>query len=76
MRPNQSLKLTEVAVGDFAARQSAENEANDGYVRATNYMELAVRRRSLAPVRYTACAYAKVMRHAEVVVSPKRIEKG
>ena len=48
---NQSLKLTGPAVDDFAARQYAENEANDGHVRAMNYMELAVRRRSLAPVR-------------------------
>ena len=49
--PNQSLKLTEVAVDDFAARQYAENDIINRYVRATNYMELAVRRRSLAPVR-------------------------
>jgi hypothetical protein len=51
MPANQSLKLTEVAVDEFAARPYAEIEANDGYVRAMNYMELAVRRRSLAPVR-------------------------
>ena len=50
-RPNQSLKLTEVAVDEFAARQFAENEVNIRYVRAMNYMELTVRRRSLAPVR-------------------------
>jgi len=49
--PNKSLKLTEPAVGDFAARQYAENDMVNRYVRATNYMELAVRRRSLAPVR-------------------------
>ena len=49
--PNQSLKLTEGAVDDFAARQYAENEVISRYVRATDYMELAVRRRSLAPVR-------------------------
>jgi len=49
--PNQSLKLTEVAVDDFAARQSDENDMISRYVRAMNYMELAVRRRSLAPVR-------------------------
>ena len=49
--PNQSLKLTEVAVDDFAARQFAENGMISRYVRATNYTELAVRRRSLAPVR-------------------------
>ena len=51
MRPNQSLKLTEGAVDDFAARQFAENDMITRYVRATDYMELAVRRRSLAPVR-------------------------
>ena len=50
-RPNQSLKLTEVAVDDFAARQYAENDKISRYVRAMNYMELAIRRRSLAPVR-------------------------
>ena len=50
-RPNQSLKLTEVAVNDFAARQYAENDKISRYVRAMNYMELAIRRRSLAPVR-------------------------
>jgi hypothetical protein len=51
LRSNQSLKLTEPAVDDFAARQFAEYEMISRYVRATNYMELAVRRRSLAPVR-------------------------
>ena len=50
-RPNQSLKLTELAVDDFAAREFAENDMVNKYVRAMNYMELAVRRRSLAPVR-------------------------
>ena len=49
--PNQSLKLTEGAVDDFAARQYAENDMISKYARATNYMELAARRRSLAPVR-------------------------
>jgi hypothetical protein len=47
----QSLKLTEPAVDDFAAQQYAENDMISKYVRAMNYMELAVRRRSLAPVR-------------------------
>jgi len=51
MPPNQSLKLTEPAVDDFAARWFAENDIINRYVRAMNYMELAVRRRSLAPVR-------------------------
>ena len=57
----ESIKLTEVAVNDFAARQCAENEMISRYVRAMNYLEQAVRRRShvslggvrrhLAPVR-------------------------
>jgi hypothetical protein len=51
LRPNQSLKLTEPAVDDFAARQFAGIDMISRHVRATNYMELAVRRRSLAPVR-------------------------
>ena len=51
MPANQSLKLTEVAVDEFAARQFAEIEMNNKYVRAMNYMEITVRRRSLAPVR-------------------------
>ena len=51
MRPNQSLKLTERAVDDFAAREFAGNDMISRYVRAMNYMELTVRRRSLAPVR-------------------------
>ena len=51
VRSNQSLKLTEPAVDDFAARQYAENDMISRYVRAMNYMELAARRRSLAPVR-------------------------
>ena len=49
--PNQSLKLTEPAVDDFTARQYAGNDMINRYVRATDYMELAFRRRSLAPVR-------------------------
>ena len=66
-RPNQSLhpclrqagagggqKLTELAVDDFAARQYAENDMINRYVRGMNYMELTVRRRSLAPVRWLA----------------------
>jgi hypothetical protein len=51
LQPNQSLKLTEPAVDDFAARCSTDLEVSDRNVRATFYMELAVRRRSLAPVR-------------------------
>ena len=49
--PNQSLKLTELAVDDFAARQYAGIDMISRNVRAMNYMEPAVRRRSLAPVR-------------------------
>ena len=51
VRANQSLKLTEGAVDDFAARQYAENDVISRYVRAMNYTTKAVRRRSLAPVR-------------------------
>jgi hypothetical protein len=51
LRANQSLKLTEIAVDDFAARQFAENEMISGNVRATNYKQNAARCRSLAPVR-------------------------
>ena len=51
LQPNQSLKLTEYAVDDFAARQFAGNDMITRYVRAMNYLELADRRRSLAPVR-------------------------
>jgi len=51
MPPNQSLKLTEGAVDDFAARQFAGIDRINRYVRATNYMAPTVRRRSLAPVR-------------------------
>ena len=49
--PNQSLKLTEIAVDDFAARQYAGIDMISRYFRAMNCMELTVRRRSLAPVR-------------------------
>jgi len=49
--PNQSLKLTEPAVDEFAARQYAENELISGDVRAMNYNQNVARRRSLAPVR-------------------------
>ena len=49
--PNQSLKLTEVAVDDFAARYWTDLATADWHVRATNYLAASVRRRSLAPVR-------------------------
>ena len=49
--PNQSLKLTEPAVDDFAARCWTDLSASDWNVRATSYLAAAVRRRSLAPVR-------------------------
>jgi len=53
-QPNQRLKLTEPAVDDFAARKTKETEMNNGHVRATVYMELAARCRSLAAVRYAS----------------------
>ena len=49
--PNQSLKLTEPAVDDFAARCWTNLSVSDWNVRATNYLAAAVCRRSLAPVR-------------------------
>ena len=49
--PNQRFKLTEVAVDDFAAQQYAGNDTISRYVRATDYMEPASRRRSLTAVR-------------------------
>jgi len=48
---NQRLKLTEPAVDDYGARQYAENDMISRYVRATGYIEVAVRRRSLAAIR-------------------------
>ena len=51
MLANQSLKLTEIAVDDFAARQYAEIDMISRYVRAMNYITMTIRRRSLAPVR-------------------------
>ena len=51
MRPNQSLKLTEGAVDDLAARRWTDLGVSDWNVRATSYMAAALRRRSLAPVR-------------------------
>jgi len=51
LRANQSLKLTEAAVDDFAARCGTDLGASNWNVRATNYRAAAVRRRSLAPVR-------------------------
>ena len=49
--PNQSLKLTEPAVDDFAARRLTDLAPIDRNVRATELLAAAVRRRSLAPVR-------------------------
>ena len=51
VRSNQSLKLTEPAVDDFAARCWTDLVYLTGHVRATGYLAAAVRRRSLAPVR-------------------------
>ncbi len=48
--PNQSLKLTEPAVDDLAARKNFFKGKAMSAARIV-YMELAVRRRSLAPVR-------------------------
>ena len=50
-RPNQRLKLTEPAVDEFAARKKKETDMTNRHVRATFYMELAARCRSLAAVR-------------------------
>jgi hypothetical protein len=50
MPANQSLKLTESAVDDFAARQKIFKGKAIPAARIV-YMELAARRRSLAPVR-------------------------
>jgi len=50
-RSNQRLKLTEPAVDDCAARKTKETEMNNGHVRATFYMELTARCRSLAAAR-------------------------
>ncbi len=49
--PNQSLKLTEIAVDDFAARLKKIFKGKAISVARMVYMELALRRRSLAPVR-------------------------
>ena len=49
--PNQSLKLTEPAVGDFAARQKTFFKEIAMPAARIVYMELVARRRSLAPVR-------------------------
>ena len=48
--PNQSLKLTEPAVDDLAAREKFFKGKAMSAARIF-YMELAARRRSLAPVR-------------------------
>ena len=49
-QPNQSLKLTESTVGDFAARKKLFREMATFAARIV-YDDPAVRRRSLAPVR-------------------------
>src|SRR5208283_964165 len=53
--PNQSLKLTEPAVDDFAAREKIFKGKAMSAARIF-YMELAAHRRSLAPVRYASLA--------------------
>ena len=50
-RANQALKLTEITAA-FAPRDIRQKtEMINRYVRAMNYNELAVFRRSLAPIR-------------------------
>jgi len=49
-REGEKRSPTEPVVGDFAARQNAENDIISKYVRATNYMAAVVRRRRLASV--------------------------
>ena len=51
LRPNKRLKLTELAVDEFAARQFAEALLNNRYVRAIEYIAGTFRRRSLAAIR-------------------------
>jgi hypothetical protein len=53
--PNQSLKLTEPAVDDLVARENIFKGMATSAARIV-YMELAARRRSLAPVRYASLA--------------------
>ena len=48
--PNQRLKLTELAVDDFAARCGTIRKIAASHARIF-YMELAARRRSLAAIR-------------------------
>ena len=49
--PNKSLKPTEITVDEFTALSATSDEIFSENVRAMNYNQLAVRRRSLAPVR-------------------------
>ena len=51
VRPNQSLNLTEPALDEFAAREFAEIEMINQYVRVANHVQIAARCRRLAPVR-------------------------
>jgi len=50
-RDGEKRSLTEPAVDDFAARMIKDTEMNNRHGRATVYMELASRCRSLAAVR-------------------------
>ena len=54
--PNQSLKLTEAAIVDFAARQKNFLGKWRSLPRVWSTTDLAARRRSLAPVRYASLA--------------------
>ena len=58
--PNQRLKLTEQAVGEFAARKTKETEINNRHVRAAVYMKQVSPCRSLAAVRYASLAAGEV----------------
>jgi len=49
--PNQSLKLTEVAVDDFCTRETTSYYRTGLVSRGLDSVAAAVRRRSLAPVR-------------------------
>ena len=50
-RANQRLKLTELAVDEFGARESTATEMNKRYVRAAWYILRASACRSLAAIR-------------------------
>ena len=51
VRANQSLKLTEIAVDDFARAKQTATIGHDLASRGLDSVAAALRRRSLAPVR-------------------------